>query len=143
MEKSKALEIWDAIFGANTKWAVDCFGTRMYRDDYGDTEKKRASPDGDGKQYHYGWEIDHIRPKSDFQNESDADLYNNYEPMHWQNNRDKADSFPHFMIDGKQYRIVKCDICGKHGLKGYGIIDQAGERVDWKGRNGKYFTTNK
>lgn len=36
-------------------------------------------PGGDGKSYSYGWEIDHIRPKSDFKNESDAHIYNNYE----------------------------------------------------------------
>ena len=142
MERSKALDIWDAIFGPNTKWAYDCFGFRMCRDDYGDTEKKRLSPDGDGRQYYYGWEIDHIRPKSDFDNESDADLNNNYEPMHWQDNREKADSFPRFTINGKQYQIVKCDICGKQGLKGYGIIHETGKRVDWKGKSGKYFIKN-
>lgn len=143
MEKDKALELWDAIYGPNHKWQTDCFGTWMYRDDYGDTETKRLRPNGKGKKYNYGWEIDHIRPKSDFADEKSADLLNNYEPMHWSNNREKADDCPQFNVDGKNYTIVKCDICGSHGLKGYGIVDLNGKRIDWKGRFGKYFTKNK
>lgn len=142
MERVEALKIWDAIFGNNTLWAKDCFGTWMYREDYGKTETVRVMPNTDGKKYHFGWEIDHIRPKSSFENEKNADFLNNYEPMHWQNNRDKADAYPHFIIDEEQYRVVKCRVCSSNGFHGYGIINQNDERVDWKGRMGKYFPTN-
>lgn len=142
MEREEALKIWDAIFG-NKKWATDCFGTWMYRDDYGNTDKTRNDrPGGTGKSHSYGWEIDHIRPKSNFSNESDADLMNNYEPMHWQNNRNKSDSYPHFDIDGQKYNVVKCEICSGHGLQGYGIVDSSGARIDWKGKTSRYYTKN-
>ena len=143
MEKEKALQIWDAIFGPNDKFQLDCFGTWMYRDDYGEVDKKRIRPNGDGQPHTYGWEIDHIRPKNDFESESDANFYNNYEPMNWHNNRDKADYYPHFTIKDKQYRTVKCDICRENGYKGYGIMDEYGNRIDWKGRLKKYFSTNR
>lgn len=140
MEKEKALRIWDAIFGRDKQWACDFTGTWIYREDYGDTEKCRVMPNSDGKLHSFGWEIDHIRPKSDFGDGEETDFLNNFEPMHWQNNRDKADSFPHFTIGDKQYRVVKCWICGNHGLKGYGIIDESGKRVDWKGVQENCFT---
>ena len=55
----------------------------MYKDDYGDTSKMRNNrPSGTGKNYNYGWEIDHIRPKSNFNDNANPDLKNNYEPMH-------------------------------------------------------------
>ncbi len=142
MEKEKALEIWDSIFGAK-KWATDCFGTWMYRDDYGETDKKRNNrPDGTGKYYSYGWEIDHIKPKSKFGEESDADLMNNFEPLHWENNRSKADGFPTFMIDNNRYKVVKCEICSMHNLEGYGIVNSEGKRIDWKGVTSRYYPKN-
>lgn len=143
MEREEALALWDAIFGKNHDWQTDCFGIWMYRSDYGETKTSRKRPGGDGKNHSYGWEIDHIRPKSDFKNESDANINNNYEPMWWGNNRDKADDHPQFTIDGKTYTVVKCDICSKHGLLGYGIADKNGNRIDWKVKRGEYFTKNK
>ncbi len=142
MEKEKALEIWDILFGKDTLWVQDCFGTWMYREDYGDTEKKRVRP-GNTKEYKYGWEIDHIRPKSDFGENADSDLLNNYEIMQWSNNRTKGNDYPQFEINDVKYKVVKCDICGNKGLKGYGIVNSEGKRIDWKGRNNKYFTRNK
>lgn len=142
MEKEKALLIWEAIYGKEVLWITDCFGTWMYKEDYGDIDKKRIRPKGDGKLHTYGWEIDHIRPKDSYQNEKEANFLNNYEPMHWKNNRDKTNSFPHFVINNNKYRIVKCNICSGHGFKGYGIINENGERVDWKGIRNEYFATN-
>lgn len=142
MEKEEALKIWDGVFG-DKKWATDCFGTWMYRDDYGDTEKTRNNrPGGDGKNHTYGWEIDHIRPKSDFKNESDANFNNNYEPMHWNNNRSKADNYPGFKINDVEYKVVRCDICSNHGLLGYGIKNADGTRIDWKGSTNRYYKKN-
>lgn len=143
MERADALKIWDAIYGANTLWAIDCFGTWMYREDYGETKLTRVKPNTDGNKHSFGWEIDHIRPKSSFADEKNADFLNNYEPMQWQNNRDKADSYPHFIIDNEQYRVVKCNICSSNGFHGYGIINESDGRIDWKGKMGKYFPTNK
>lgn len=143
MEKEKALELWDAIYGKNNLWQLDCFGIWMYRDDYGDTEKKRVRPNGDGKLHTYGWEIDHIRPKDSYSLELDADFYNNYEPMHWENNREKSNNYPHFFIGDKQYRVVRCNVCYSCGFRGYGIINESGKRVDWKGVQERYFRTNK
>ena len=140
MEKEIALDLWDKIYGENCKWHVDCFGTWMYRDDYGDTDKKRSRPNGAGKMFNYGWEIDHIRPKSDYDNESNANFNNNYEPMHWQNNREKADCYPQFSIDDIPYSVVKCEICGQNGVRGYGIVCMSDNtRVDWKAKMNKYF----
>ena len=143
MDKEKALEIWDALFGKSNLWVQDCFGTWMYRNDYGDVDTYRIRPNGSGRKYKYGWEIDHIRPKSSYQNEFDANFLNNYEPMHFENNRTKADSFPHFVINMQQYRIVRCDICHQNGFNGYGIVNEKGERVDWKGKQQRYFKSNK
>lgn len=142
MEKDKALEIWDAVFGKDRKWVQDCFGTYIYREDYGDTETERIRP-GNSKKYNYGWEIDHIRPKSDFGENANPDLLNNYEPMHYLNNRRKADNYPTFTIGEHSYEVVVCDICKRNGLKGYGITDKNGKRIDWKGKQKKYFTSNK
>ena len=141
MTREDALKLWDAIFG-NEKWHVDCFGTWMYRDDYGDTETKRLRPNGTGKEYSYGWEIDHIRPKSDFEKDSDADLLNNYEPMYWNHNREKADNYPQFDINGNHYKVVRCGICDRHNILGYGIADENGNRIDWKYKQDKYFPHN-
>ena len=141
MEKEDALKLWEAMFG-NSEWATDCFGTWMNKNDYGDAKIKRIRP-GNTKAYSYGWEVDHIRPKSDFGENADPDLYNNYEIMQWSNNRSKADDYPQFEVNGKKYKVVVCEICKANNLKGYGIEDESGKRIDWKGKNNRYFTKNK
>ena len=139
MEKEDALKFWDSLFG-NKKWAIDCYGTWICREDYGDTTTLRTG--SDGKRYNYGWEIDHIRPKSSYKNENDADFYNNYEPVHWENNREKSNNYPEFYIDSKKYKVVRCSLCNEAGYKGYGIVDANGRRVDWKGVMQKYYKSN-
>ena len=138
MTREEALKIWEDIYGRE-KWAQDCFGTWMYKDDYGDYDKYRIRPNGTGQKYQYGWEIDHIRPRSDFKIETEADFLNNYEPVHYMNNRKKSDE-KRFSIRNKQYRIVECDICKKNGVKGYGIENtETKERVDWKYVQNAYY----
>lgn len=140
VNRDTAMAIWKAAFG-DEEWAKDCFGTWMCRDDYGEHEKTRLDPDGSGKRYYFGWDIDHIRPISSFDSASDADFLNNYEPEHWQNNAEKSDSYPPFKIGSREYTVVKCEICGNNGVKGYGILDKAkNARVDWKAKTSQYYS---
>lgn len=134
-----AFKLWKDIFKEEL-WVTDCFGTWIFRDDYGDFEKSRVRPDGDGKFYSYGWAIDHIRPITDFSNEKDATFLNNLEPMHHNNNLTKSDNCPHFEINGIKYQIVICSICANHNVRGYGIRNEiTKERVDWKNRMNRYY----
>ena len=55
----------------------DICGASIAKGDYGKTEK-------------YGWEIDHIKPVS----KGGTDDLSNLQPLHWENNRRKADNFP-------------------------------------------------
>jgi hypothetical protein len=135
--KELILKLWKDVFGTNL-WAIDCFGTWIYRDDYGNTNTTRIRPNGNGKRYNYGWNIDHIFPIS----RNGKDAMNNYEPMHHVNNRNKSDDLS-FKIGDIPYRIVKCDLCGSNGLYGKGIINQrTGKRVDWKGVQQRYYKSN-
>lgn len=128
--EEKAKKLWKDVFG-NVEWAQDCFGTWMHRDAHSNEEVTKTRP-GNTKSYDYSWNIDHIRPKSDFKNESEADFFNNYEPMHRSNNQKKSDSYPDFEIDGKKYKVVKDNDC-------YGIADANGNRIDWKYKQGKKY----
>ena len=60
-------------------WRKDFAGAWIRRDQYGKTSK-------------YGWEIDHLRPVS----QGGTDVISNLLPMHWENNRSKADNYPSF-----------------------------------------------
>ncbi len=123
MTKEEALKIWDDIYEKEL-WVQDCYGTWIYRNDYGEYETMRKRPGGKGVLYNYGWELDHIRPKNNFENEEDADFYNNYEPVHYKNNRKKSDKLE-FVIHNKKYKVVECNLCRENGLLGYGIEDVA------------------
>ena len=43
-----------------------------------------------GKEGKYGWEIDHILPKS----KGGSDSLSNLQPLYWENNRKKGDTYP-------------------------------------------------
>jgi len=58
----------------------DCCGAWMQRSEYGNTDAQ------------YGWEIDHIKPIS----AGGGDTLNNLQPLRWENNRHKADSYPNW-----------------------------------------------
>ena len=139
VDKEVAMKLWQDIFG-NQLWAQDCFGTWMYREDYGKRDVLRNNrPNGTGKSFNYGWAVDHIMPKSQFPNEKDADFFNNFEPMHFLNNEKKSDKIS-FEINGAHYQVVKCEICQKYGLRGYGIKNiESNLRVDWKFTQNMYY----
>lgn len=135
VNRDLALKLWRDVFGTDL-WAVDCFGTWIYRDDYGDVKTMRIRPNGNGQEYNYGWDVDHIFPLS----RNGKDTMNNYEPMHHLNNKMKADNL-NFKINDVPYQVIKCDICASHGLYGKGIKNQqTNNRVDWKGVQYKYYT---
>lgn len=141
IDKKLALRMWDDIFGANKEMVIDCYGAYIKRSDYGDHETKRIAPDG--KSYFYGWDIDHIRPRSDFPHPEDADFLNNLEPVHFLNNQEKSDNYPAFTIGGKQYKVVSCAVCQSLGEKGYGVVNNQGQRVDWKGVSNQCYVNKK
>lgn len=131
IDKQKAMKLWKDVFG-DVRFAQDCFGTWMCRDAYSNEAVSMRDHFGSGRNYDYSWNVDHIRPKASYQNENDADDWNNFEPMHRQNNLEKSDGYTTFTIDNKRYQIVK------NGNYGYGIINSAGQRIDWK-KSGRYY----
>ena len=62
-----------------SKWRKDFAGAWIRYDLYGIHQK-------------YGWEIDHIVPRS----HGGADTIDNLQPIHWQNNQMKGNNTPEF-----------------------------------------------
>jgi len=86
----------------------------------------------DGKEYSYCWNLDHIMPIA----EGGRDEWNNFEPMHCNNNLAKGDKLS-FKIGDSSYQVVKCDLCPGYG---YGIQNQkTGVRVDWKATQNRWY----
>ncbi len=125
-----AMIFWNDIFG-NVKFAQDCFGTWMCKEAYSNEAVLMKDHSGGDKYYDYSWNIDHIRPKSSFHDENNADSFNNLEPMHRQNNLEKSDNYPNFKINNKYYKVVKSEF-------GYGIVNSNGKRIDWK-KDGRHY----
>jgi len=59
-------------------WRSDLCGAIMRFTDHGNTNSK------------YGWEIDHIKPVA----LGGTGELNNLQPLYWENNRKKGDSYP-------------------------------------------------
>lgn len=59
-------------------WRHDMCGAPMKLGDYGNTNSK------------HGWEVDHIKPVA----KGGTDDLSNLQPLQWDNNRKKGDSYP-------------------------------------------------
>ena len=132
--KEIANKLWKDVFG-DEEWSQDCFGTWMHRDAWSNIAVMLQKP-GNTKKYDYSWNVDHLRPKSDFNNESDSNFYNNFEPMHRQNNSEKTDNYPHFTLDDNKYKVFK-----QSEYYGYGIIDESKNmKIDWKSVQNNHYS---
>lgn len=75
-------------------------------------------------------------PAKMFQNKDKALLWNNIEPMHYENAKAKG-NLVSFVIAGKRYSVERCPVCADKGEVGYGITDASTfRRVDRKSRRG-------
>lgn len=59
-------------------WRWDIRGAVMKYSEHGNTESK------------FGWEIDHIKPSA----KGGSDDLDNLQPLCWENNREKSDTYP-------------------------------------------------
>ena len=131
--KENARRLWRAAFG-DALWAQDCFGTWMYREDYGKRGELRDNRPGnnDGHFYRYGWVVDLILPIMAFIDKSEALLWDNLEPMNYGNAKAKGKRTD-FLIMGKRFLVVKYPVCSSMNQMGYGIMEASSScRVDWK-----------
>ena len=69
-------------------WRQDICGDVMKFEDYGNTDSK------------HGWEIDHIKPVA----KEGTDNLSNLQPLQWDNNRRKGDTYPWTCFD-RQYNL--------------------------------------
>jgi len=79
--KKKIDDAWNKskpIRGKNPDtWRKDIQGNKIRKGSY-------------GTQGEYGWELDHKKPKS----KGGTDSGRNIQPLHWEENREKSDSYP-------------------------------------------------
>lgn len=81
-DSATILKVWAkgrVIQGYDSKvWRHDMCGKVMKYSDYGKTSSE------------HGWEVDHIKPVA----KGGTDTLDNLQPLQWENNRDKSDTYP-------------------------------------------------
>jgi hypothetical protein len=90
LNKETALRLWTQQFGSKQK-AFDFSGREIARAAYNNRDSK------------FGWNVDHIMPQSRGGKTADHNLV----CCHILTNDEKADKFPCFKANGKEYRIEK------------------------------------
>lgn len=82
-------DVWKKAFGSE-ETGKDCCDAPIEKSAYGKTGR-------------YGWEIDHIKPRS----KGGTDHPDNLQPLHRKNNRAKGDNYPKWRCrEGKPGRII-------------------------------------
>lgn len=76
---SKAQHVWDKLPKINSNLGIDTYGNVIKYDEYGN----RGSS--------YGWEVDHIYPKS----KGGSNSLDNLQALQWKENLNKADTINH------------------------------------------------
>lgn len=84
------MNLWNETYGT-AESATDYTGRKIYRVAYGDDNSK------------YGWDIDHIRPRS----KGGSNKKCNLEICHVTTNDEKGDSFPHWVANGKRFKAKR------------------------------------
>lgn len=92
INRETAMSIWTKSYGKATK-AKDFAGREMDKSAYDQRGSK------------YGWNLDHILPKS----RGGKDTESNLICTHIETNDEKADKFPCFTANGKQFEIIKVE----------------------------------
>ena len=92
INREKAMSLWNKSFGKAVK-AKDFAGREMVKGAYGDRNSD------------FGWNIDHILPQS----QGGKTVESNLICCHILTNDEKADKFPCFVANGKQFMIVKVE----------------------------------
>lgn len=90
INRENAMYLWTKTLGDSHK-AKDFSGRLMEKGAYGDRNSK------------YGWNIDHILPKSQGGSDSEYNLI----CSHIKTNSEKADSFPCFNANNRNFEIIK------------------------------------
>lgn len=92
LNRETALRLWNKRFGKNIK-ALDFAGREIAKGSYNDRNSK------------FGWNVDHILPQC----KGGVTAEHNLEIVNIKTNDEKANKFPGFVANGKNFTIVKVE----------------------------------